>query len=102
MLCDANKVYSSIQLRAEGIRTLRHLFTRKTFPIMNFDKEIQKFLQNRLNRQPTSPDEQSSVKLYYKNQVTSQYKVELGNLRDTMDRHIKKFWIKTKPKHILQ
>jgi len=66
------------------IKRLKQLFTNNNFPMSVIDKEINAFMDKKLNIENNSNTEDTQfidISFYYRNQMSSQYKQEEKNLR---------------------
>ena len=88
MLHRAYQISSDWKTFHHEIQRLQQLFTNNNFPMSIIAKEIDAFLNRKTFQPQESQSIEKTIKLYYRNQMTSQYKQEEQNLRKIVQRHI--------------
>ena len=70
------------------VERLKQMFTNNNFPIKLIDETIKQFLDKKMNgsNEPVNPT--NNIQLYYRNQMSQQYKQEEKNLRNIVNNFI--------------
>ena len=70
------------------VERLKQMFTNNNFPIKLIDETIKQFLDKKVNgsNEPVNPT--NNIQLYYRNQMSQQYKQEEKNLRNIVNNFI--------------
>ena len=91
LLNRAYKISSTYESLHLEIDRLKQLFTNNNFPMKIIDKEISNFLSKRFSPENHNSEEPTTdpTKLYYRSQMSSQYKQEEKNLQDIITNNIK-------------
>ena len=89
MLHRAYKICSTWALFHAEVRRLKQLFTNNNFPASLIDDTIKQFLDKRVRTTPaTNQTEEKKTVLYYRYQMSPQYKQEEKNLRKILHNHV--------------
>ena len=71
------------------IQRLKQLFTNNNFPMKIIEEEIAAFLNRKMRPiQPENENTTNNIKLYYRSQMSSQYKQEESNMKKILKEHI--------------
>ena len=73
---------------SDEIQRLKQLFVNNNFPQTIVEKEINSFLNKKLDNNRAEDTTSTNINLYYRNQMSSQYKQEENNLRKIIDDNI--------------
>ena len=87
LLHRAFNISSTWPIFHQEINNIRQALTNNNFPINLIDKSINSFLQNKFN--PMSSNQKEIIKLFYKNNMTNNYKQEEKTLRKILQNHVK-------------
>lgn len=71
------------------VERIKQLLTNNNYPQKIVDETINKFLEQKLTCCVSQDNSDNTIKFYYKNQMTSQYKHEEKLLRKIVDDHVK-------------
>lgn len=77
----AYRICSNWQLLHHEIDRIKQLLSNNNFPMKSIEDEIQKFLNKKLDNNKYVINNNNPVKLYFKNQMTSQYKQDEHRLK---------------------
>ena len=83
----AHKTTSSPTLFDLEVNRIRQILTDNDYPSSIIDGEVAKF-RSRIATVTAIVEPQQCVKLYYRNQMTSQYKQDERNLRSVIDQYV--------------
>ena len=83
----AYHIASSWQIFHNELENIKQALTNNNFPISLIDKIISKFLLNKL--QDPKGDHKQKIVLYYRNFMTSTYKMEEKKLRKIVEKYVK-------------
>lgn len=85
----AHKICNSPDTFHAEIERIKQLLTNNNFPMKIIDAEISKFMnRNQQNEERTTNDNNNVIPLFFRNQMSSQYKQEEKNIRKIIQDHI--------------
>ena len=88
MIRRAYKISSSWYNFHVEVNRLKQLFTNNNFPINTIEREVKNFLDKTIRSSNHTTEELQDVKLYYCNQMSSNYKQEEKNLQKIITEHL--------------
>ena len=88
LLHRAYKICSSYESLHVEMEWIRQLLTNNNFPINVIDGEIGKFLDRKASPDTNTTAEGSTISLFYRNQMSSQYKQEEENFKKIISDYI--------------
>ena len=71
------------------LKHTRQLLSNNNFPMKLIDDTINKFINNKFNTLENTTQISNDIKLYFKNQMTNNYKNEEYKLRKIISKHVK-------------
>lgn len=89
LLHRAYRISSNWALFHEETARLKQMLTNNNFPMALIDNTIKKFLANKLRTEHNQENNKEVIKLFYENQMTSNYKVEEKQLQNIINQNIK-------------